>query len=97
VAAIYTNSLANTARSKQLSAAATEGPMLLSYPHHIENQESVDNQQLLTQELAALQHELRRVNDAIERNRTRDMEKRARLLRDNIALCEAQLNQMATP
>jgi hypothetical protein len=71
--------------------------MLLSYPHHIENQVSVDNQQLLTQELAALQHELRRVNDAIERNRTRDMEKRARLLRDNIALCEAQLNQMATP
>jgi len=57
----------------------------------------VDNKQLLTQELAALQHELRRVNDAIERNRTRDMEKRARLLRDNIALCEAQLRQMATP
>ena len=57
----------------------------------------MDNKQLLTQELAALQHELRRVNDAIERNRTRDMEKRARLLRDNIALCEAQLKQMAPP
>ena len=57
----------------------------------------MDNRQLLTQELAALQHELRQVNDAIERNRTREMEKRARLLRDNIALCEAQLKQMATP
>ena len=71
--------------------------MLLSYPHYIENQVSVDNKQLLTQELAALQHELRRINDAIERNRTRDMEKRARLLRDNIALCEAELKQIATP
>jgi hypothetical protein len=71
--------------------------VLLSYPHHINYQVSVDNKQLLTQELAALQHELRRVNDAIERNRTRDMEKRARLLRDNIALCEAQLKQLATP
>ena len=71
--------------------------MLLSYLHHIEKQEPVDNKQLLTQELAALQHELRRANDAIERNRTRDMEKRARLLRANIALCEAQLKQMPTP
>ena len=58
---------------------------------------SVDNKQLITQELAALQHELRRVNDAIERNRTRDMEKRARRLRDNIALCEAELKQLAPP
>ena len=57
----------------------------------------MDNKQILTQEMAALQHELRRVNDAIERNRTRDMEKRACLLRDNIALCEAQLKQLATP
>ena len=57
----------------------------------------MDNKQLLIQELAALQHELRRVNDAIERNRTRDMENRARLLRDNIALCETQLKQMAKP
>jgi chromosome segregation ATPase len=71
--------------------------VLLSYSHHINYQVSVDNKQILKQELAALQHELRRVNDAIERNRTRDMEKRARLLSDNIALCEAQLKQLVTP
>ena len=52
-------------------------------------------QQSLKRELAALQHELRRVNDAIERNRTPDMERRARLLRDNIALCERDLKRLA--
>jgi hypothetical protein len=54
----------------------------------------VNHQQSLKQELAALQHELRRVNDAIERNRTPDMEQRARLLRDNIALCERDLKRL---
>jgi hypothetical protein len=53
----------------------------------------MDNEQSLRQELAALQHELRRVTDAIERNRTRALEQHARLLRDNIALCESDLKQ----
>ena len=57
----------------------------------------MDNEQPLRQELAALQHELRRVSDAIERNRTRDLEQHARLLRDNIALCEQDLKQMSSP
>jgi len=55
----------------------------------------VNHQQSLKQELAALQHELRRINDAIERNRTPDMEQRAHLLRDNIALCERDLKRRA--
>ena len=53
----------------------------------------MDSEQALRQELAALQHELRRVSDAIERSRTRDLEQQARLLRDNIALCEGDLQQ----
>jgi hypothetical protein len=57
----------------------------------------MDNEQALVQELAALQHELRRVTDAIERNRTRDLEQHARLLRDNIALCEQELKQLPSP
>jgi hypothetical protein len=54
----------------------------------------VDKQHLLKQELGALQHELRRVNDALERNRTRDLELHARRLRDNIALGEQELKQL---
>ena len=57
----------------------------------------MDSEQALRQELAALQHELRRVSDAIERNRTRDLEQHARLLRDNIALCEQELKQLSSP
>ena len=57
----------------------------------------MNHQQSLKQELAALQHELRRINDAIERNRTPDMEQRAHLLRDNIALCERDLKRLASP
>jgi len=53
-------------------------------------------QQSLKREIVALQHELRRVNDAIERNRTPDMEHRARLLRDNIVLCERDLKRLAS-
>ncbi|MBT8435903.1 MAG: hypothetical protein KJP11_00900 [Gammaproteobacteria bacterium] len=51
-------------------------------------------EQQLKQELAALRHELRRVNDSLERNRTRDMEQRARQLRASIKLCEGDLNQL---
>jgi len=57
----------------------------------------VNHQQSLKQELAALQHELRRINDAIERNRTPNMEQRAHLLRDNIALCERDLKRLDSP
>ena len=51
----------------------------------------VKNEQALRQELAALQHELRRVCDGLERNRTHDLEQRARQLLENIALCEREL------
>ena len=51
-------------------------------------------EQQLKQELAALRHELRRACDSLERNRTRDMEQRARQLRANIELCERDLNQL---
>jgi hypothetical protein len=57
----------------------------------------VDKQQAIKQELGALQHELRRVNDDLERNRTRDLELHARRLRDNIALCEQDLEQLSSP
>lgn len=51
-------------------------------------------EQQLKQELAALRHELRRVSDSIERNRTRDMEQRAQQLQASIELCERELNQI---
>jgi hypothetical protein len=50
-------------------------------------------EQQLKQELAALRHELRRVQDGLERNRSHDLERRARQLSDNIAICEAELKQ----
>ena len=56
----------------------------------------MDKQQIIKQELGALQHELRRVNDALESNRTRDLELDARRLRDNIALCEQDLKRLAS-
>lgn len=49
--------------------------------------------QQLRQEIAALKHELRRVSDALERAPSHDLERRARQLRDNIALCERDLEQ----
>jgi hypothetical protein len=55
----------------------------------------VNHQQSLQQEIAALQHELRRVDDAIERNPSPAMDQRARLLRANIALCERDLKRLA--
>jgi len=50
-------------------------------------------EQQLKQELAALEHELRRVRDGLERNRSQDLELRAMQLSDNIALCERDLRQ----
>ena len=49
------------------------------------------NDQQLRQEIAALQHELRRTQDGLERNPTHDLEQRKQLLVQNIALCERQL------
>jgi hypothetical protein len=54
-------------------------------------------EQQLKQELAALRHELRRVNDCLERNRSHEIERRARQLCDNIALCEEQLKRLNSP
>ena len=62
---------------------------ILAREHLLSNHERA-----LRQELAALKHELRRVNDGIERNRTHQLEARARLLRDSIALCEGELQQI---
>jgi predicted phage gp36 major capsid-like protein len=50
-------------------------------------------EQQLKQELAALEHELRRVRDGLERGRSQDLERRARQLSDNIAICERDLRQ----
>ena len=56
----------------------------------------MNTEQSLKQELAALQHELRRVNDGLERGRTQTLERRASQLRDNIALCERELAVLAS-
>jgi len=53
-------------------------------------------EQQLKQELAALRHELRRVHDGLERNRSHDLALRARQLSDNIAICEGELKQNNT-
>ena len=47
----------------------------------------------LRQEIAALQHELRRVRDALERGPSHELERRARQLRTNIELCERDLER----
>lgn len=54
-------------------------------------------EQQLKQELAALRHELRRVCDSLERNRTREQEQRAQQLRASIALCERDLKRVTDP
>lgn len=46
----------------------------------------------LRQEIAQLEHELRRVRDALERNPSHRLEQRARQLRDNIELCQRELS-----
>jgi lipid II:glycine glycyltransferase (peptidoglycan interpeptide bridge formation enzyme) len=51
------------------------------------------NQQLLQQELSQLRHQLRRVRDGLERNPSHELERRAKQLSDNIALCERELKQ----
>ena len=48
----------------------------------------------LRQELAALKHELRRVNDGLERNPTHPLQQRARQLHASIALCERDLQRL---
>ena len=48
----------------------------------------------LQREIAALEHELRRVRDGIERNPSHELERRARQLRDNIALCRRDLARL---
>lgn len=48
----------------------------------------------LRQEIAALQHELRRVRDALERGPSHELERRARQLQTNIELCERDLERV---
>ena len=51
----------------------------------------MSKQQQLRQEIAALEHELRRVRDGLERNPSHALEQRAARLRDSIAACERDL------
>lgn len=46
----------------------------------------------LRQEIAALEHELRRVREGLERNPTHALQRRARQLEDNIVLCSRELD-----
>jgi hypothetical protein len=50
-------------------------------------------EQQLKQELAALEHELRRVRDGLERNRSQALELRASQLSDSISTCQRELRQ----
>jgi hypothetical protein len=52
----------------------------------------LDAAEALRREIAQLEHELRRVRDGLERNRSRELERRARRLRDNIDLCKRELD-----
>ncbi len=54
---------------------------------------SMSAEKELNQEIAALQHELRRVRDALERGPSHELERRARQLRANIGLCEKDLER----
>ncbi|TNF86721.1 MAG: hypothetical protein JSU67_10065 [Gammaproteobacteria bacterium] len=54
----------------------------------------MSDEQHLRRELAALQHELRRVSDGLVRNPSHALEQRARQLRENIALCESDLEAL---
>ena len=53
-----------------------------------------DPQRLLRQERAALEHELRRVRDALERNPGADFEREALRLGEAIALCDRDLARL---
>ena len=57
----------------------------------------MSTEQELSREIAALEHELRRVRDGLERNPSHRLERRARQLRDNIDLCRRQLAELAPP
>ena len=48
----------------------------------------------LRQEIAALEHELRRVRDGLERNPTRALERRARELAGSIDWCRRELESL---
>ncbi|HKJ49995.1 MAG TPA: hypothetical protein VKB27_00765 [Gammaproteobacteria bacterium] len=50
----------------------------------------------LRREIEALQHELRRVSDGLERSPSHALEERARQVRANIALCERELARELT-
>ena len=51
----------------------------------------------LKREIAALEHELRRVRDGLERNPSHELERRAQQLSDNIELCRRDLDQLRDP
>ena len=51
-------------------------------------------EQQLQQELAALQHELRRVRDGLERGSSHQLEEQQQRLSENIALCQRQLKRL---
>ena len=54
-----------------------------------------DSIRSLEQERAALDHELRRVRDALLRNRSDELQGEARRLEDAIALCDRDLARLA--
>ena len=72
------------------------GPTLLESARMTTGPSPDSRQTALRQEIAALEHELRRVNDGLERNRTRELEARAGQLRDNIELCRRELEAVLT-
>ena len=73
-----------------------DGPTLLESARMTTGSSPDSRQTALRQEIAALEHELRRVNDGLERNRTRELEARAGQLRDNIELCRRELEAVLT-
>ena len=54
----------------------------------------MSKQQQLRQEIAALEHELRRVRDGLERNPSHALEQRASGLREAIAACARDLERL---
>ena len=51
--------------------------------------------QQLRLEISRLEHELRRVRDGLERNRTRALEQQAVTLQENIEMCRRELDSLA--
>ncbi len=56
-----------------------------------------DSRRSLEQERAALDHELRRVQDKLLRNRTTELQQEARRLEHAIALCDRDLARLEPP